>query len=76
MSANKHTFSTATIRAVRLAQLAAARGDARKRDRTWSMACDFAWRTGGLSGAANGGNVLMIEHRGRSYVAWAPRVIR
>ena len=75
MSVTKSTAFNATVRAARLAKRCAARGDLRRASRAWSLACDFAWRTGGLSGAGTGGKALIVSHRGQAYTVWAPRGI-
>lgn len=69
------TAFAATIRAARLSKRAAERGDLRRAQRAWVIACECAWKCGGLSGAATGGKLLNVEWRGQSRVIWAPRGI-
>jgi hypothetical protein len=75
MSVTRSTAFDATIRAARIAKAAANRGDLRRARRAWTLACDFAWQTGGLSGADASGKVLLVTRFDRSYTVWAPRGI-
>lgn len=72
---NRITTFNHTLRAVHLARRCAKRGDINRARRAWALACEYAWRCGGLSGASTGGKMLIVTHSGGTYTASAPRGI-